>query len=244
MTFKLDSGADVSVMSDSNYKELKPKQSPKTVKANLNSPGSPLNCHRQFIVKATVKGNVYHFRVSVVVNDVENLLSRGVVSHMNLLTKLDAVTYGVGCLKTDPVRVILKEDGQPSAVTVARRVSIPMLPKVKDGLQGLLNKSQSQPLGVHVSLEEIMCSTNLRRHETSQPQCGDRTVHSNNTTGFDLKVSWSNHVLVSRCRFGFLPNPATRGQSTIDDIHHADGSLLLWSPPIRNHVRDIHAENE
>ena len=77
VTFKLDSGADVSVMSDSNYKYLRPRPSLKTVKANLNSPGGPLNCRGQFIAKATMKGTVYHFRVIVVENDVENLLSRG-----------------------------------------------------------------------------------------------------------------------------------------------------------------------
>ena len=137
VTFKLDSGADVSVMSDSNYKQLRPRPSLKTVKANLNSPGGPLNCRGQFIAKATVKGTVYHFRVIVVENDVENLLSRGVASRMNLMTKLDAITDGVGCLKTEPVKIILKEDAQPSAVTVARRVPIPMLPKVKDELERL-----------------------------------------------------------------------------------------------------------
>ena len=137
VTFKLDSGADVSVMSDSNYKQLRPRPSLKTVKANLNSPGGPLNCRGQFIAKATVKGTVYHFRVIVVENDVENLLSRGVASRMNLMTKLDAITDGIGCLKTEPVKIILKEDAQPSAVTVARRVPIPMLPKVKDELERL-----------------------------------------------------------------------------------------------------------
>ena len=77
MTFKLDSGADVSAMSDSNYKGLRPRRSLKTVKANLNNPGGPLNCRGQFIAKATVKGTVYHFRVTVVADDVENLLNRG-----------------------------------------------------------------------------------------------------------------------------------------------------------------------
>ena len=127
----------MSVMSDSNYKQLRPRPCLKTVKANLNSPGGPLDCRGQFIAKATVKGTVYHFRVIVVVNDVENLLSRGVASRMNLMTKLDAITDGIGCLKTEPVKIVLKEDAQPSAVTVARRVPIPMLPKVKDELERL-----------------------------------------------------------------------------------------------------------
>ena len=72
------------------------------------------------------------------------------------------------------------------------------------------------------SLEEIRCSTNLRRPETSQPQCGERTVYITNATGFDLKISRGNRVLVSRRRCGGLPNPATPSQSIIDDIHHAD----------------------
>ena len=69
-----------------------------------------------------VKGTIYHFRVIVVANDVENLLSRGVASRMSLVRKLDVITDGVGCLKTEPVRIVLKEDAQPSALTVARRV--------------------------------------------------------------------------------------------------------------------------
>ena len=58
-------------------KKMRPRSSFKTVQANLNIPGSPLNCRGQFIAKATMKGTVYHFRVIVVENDVENLLSRG-----------------------------------------------------------------------------------------------------------------------------------------------------------------------
>ena len=45
VTFKLDSGADVSVMSDSNYKELRPRPNlSQNSQTNLNSPGGPLNC--------------------------------------------------------------------------------------------------------------------------------------------------------------------------------------------------------
>ena len=79
VTFKLDSGADVAVISDSNYKEPRLRPSLKTVKANLNSPGGPLNSRGQFIAKATVKGSVCHFRVIVVVIDVKNNLSRGLL---------------------------------------------------------------------------------------------------------------------------------------------------------------------
>ena len=56
---------------------------------------------------------------------------------MNLMTKFDAITDGVGRLKTELVKIILKEDAQPSAVNVAHRVPIHMLPKVKDELECL-----------------------------------------------------------------------------------------------------------
>ena len=66
----------MSVRSVSNYKQLKPGPSLKTVKSNSNGPCGPLHSRGQFIAKATVKGTVCHFRVIVLVNDVENLLSR------------------------------------------------------------------------------------------------------------------------------------------------------------------------
>lgn len=139
VTFKIDTGADVTVMSHASYVMLRPRPPLKAISANLNSPGGPLDCRGQFIASTEVKGTTYHFRVIVVANDVENLLSRGVASRMSLVRKLDAITDGVGCLKTEPVRIILKEDAQPSALTVARRVPIPILPKVKEELDRLVS---------------------------------------------------------------------------------------------------------
>ena len=156
--------------------------------------------------------------------------------------------------ETEPVKIILKKDAQPSAVTVASRVPIPMLPKVKDELErrksaGVIEEitkptpwcapmvpvlKKSGAVRICVDLKRLNLSVERERYIIT------------NATGFDLNINRGNLVHVSRCRFGVLPNPATRSQSRIDDIHHADGSLLLSSPPIRNHVctTDIHAENE
>ena len=172
---------------------------------------------------------------------------------MNIVTKLDAITDGIGCLKTEPVKIILKEDAQPSSVTVARRVPIPMLPKVKDELERLkaagVIEEITKPTPWCAPMVPVLKKSGAVRICVDLKRlnlCGERTVYTTNATGFDLKISRGNRVLISRCRFRVLPNPATRGQSRIDDIHHTDGSLLLSSPPIRNHVRtrDIHAENE
>lgn len=135
VTFKLDSGADVSVMGHKRYMRLSPRPALKPVTARLTSPGGPLTCSGQFLARAKVKDIVYHFRVIVVKNDIDSLLSRGAASRMGLISKIDTVKEGIGCLKTDPVKIVLKEDSQPSAITVARRVPIPILPKVKEELE-------------------------------------------------------------------------------------------------------------
>ena len=138
MNFKIDSGADVSVMSYSKYLTLKPRPSLSEVTTSLSSPGGPLDCKGRFVARTEVKGTNYSFRVLVVGNEVECLLGRGVASRMGLISKVDAVEEGVGCLNTDPVKIVLKEDAQPFAVVVARRVPIPILPKVKEELDRLL----------------------------------------------------------------------------------------------------------
>ena len=136
-TFKLDSGADVSVMSLQNYKRLKPKPALKPANAILTSPGGPLECHGQFIARSPVDGTMYHFRVVVVAHDVDNLLSRGAASRMGLISKLNMVMEDIGCLKTDPVKIALKDGAEPFAVNVARRVPIPILARVKEELDRL-----------------------------------------------------------------------------------------------------------
>ena len=42
---------------------------------------------------------------------------------------------GIGTLKGDPVKIVLKENGQPYSISTARRVPIPLMPKVKAELE-------------------------------------------------------------------------------------------------------------
>ena len=138
-TFKIDTGADVSIMSYPSYLKVKPRPPLKDVKVNLSSPGGPLNCRGQFIASTVFKGQKYHFRVLVVDGNVESLLGRGVASRMNLIVRVHTVVEDIGCLKTDPVKIVLKENAQPSAVTVARRVSFPLVEKVRDEVKRLVH---------------------------------------------------------------------------------------------------------
>ena len=66
-------------------------------------------------------------------------MSRSVACRMGLIKKIENVEVfqGLGCLKTEPVEILLREDAQPYALSVARRVLIPLLPKIKEELEKL-----------------------------------------------------------------------------------------------------------
>jgi transposase InsO family protein len=111
--FKIDCGADVSIMPDTRFKEManKPKLQPNW--SNLDSPGGPLDCIGQFLARTRVGHQAYNFRVLVVRNRTDCLLSRSVSEQMGLVKLVRGVTEmvkGIGCMKTNPVEIRLTED--------------------------------------------------------------------------------------------------------------------------------------
>lgn len=147
--FKIDSGADVTVMNLKTYQSLDspPKLFPTRV--NLNSVGGPINCKGTFLTQTTVKGVVYRFRVFVV-NTVSNLLSRQLSEAMNLVKltinelrhskkQLDQKKE-LGCMKGSDVKIRLKSHAEPVKVTTARRIPIPLVEAVNEELQRMLDK--------------------------------------------------------------------------------------------------------
>lgn len=65
-----------------------------------------------------------------------NLLSRPLAVEMSLVKRVHAVcsTGEFGLLKTQPVKMVLREDAQPYAVHTAHRVPIPLMKPVKEEL--------------------------------------------------------------------------------------------------------------
>ena len=66
-----------------------------------------------------------------------NLLSRQVAEAMGLVKRvyeIHSAGGSLGLLKTQPVKIVLREDAQPYAVYTARSVSIPLMKPVKEEL--------------------------------------------------------------------------------------------------------------
>ena len=111
-------------------------------KAILRGPGGVLGNIGTFVSETRYNGDVYRFRVHVVKNDVACLLGRCPSVRMNLVTStgvdVDTVRVppeSVGTVKGSPVKIALKQNAQSYCVSVARRVPIPILDKVKEELK-------------------------------------------------------------------------------------------------------------
>ena len=147
--FKIDSGADTSVISQHTYENLKTKPQLVQSRAVLDCPGGRLTNKGKFKTSTFYKGTEYCFNIHVVEGPaVNNLLSRGVSVAMGLIQRLHEVSSmpseasvpddTVGLLKTTPVKIKLKDGAVPYTVNTARRVSVPLLPKVKAELNRMV----------------------------------------------------------------------------------------------------------
>lgn len=141
VSFKIDSGADTSIMSEATYETLRSKPLLSEVKNTLQSPGGTVATRGQFMakLKANVSGQLKNccFRVVVVKTNGENLLSRTVATRLGLIKRIEEINIfsGPGILKGEPVKITLKEGAEPYSVAAPRRVPIPLLPRVEKELK-------------------------------------------------------------------------------------------------------------
>jgi hypothetical protein len=137
VNFKIDTGADVSIMSESCYNSLPHKPELNPCNIPLRSPGGKVTIRGQFIAKVTRKHQSYEFKVIVVPSTSgSNLLSREVSNAMGLIRRADEVTnrevYGTtGLMRTKPVEIQLKKSFEPYCLTTARRVPFPIMSNVE-----------------------------------------------------------------------------------------------------------------
>jgi hypothetical protein len=144
INFKIDTGADVSVISEDEWRKMSPRPKLVQSRARLESPGGPVQNIGQFVGTTFWKGRRTTFRIFVLKGKTDCLLSRSAALALELVKRLDDVNQdlafgGIGVpVKCDPIKIVLKEDAEPYSINVARRVPIPLLPKVQKELDRML----------------------------------------------------------------------------------------------------------
>ena len=124
VTLKIDSGANVSFLTEADRKRLRPRPNLKTTDVNLTSPGGPLTSKGQFIARVEHSRKVYNFWEIVTGAESvrENLLSQSAAMSMGLTKHIGSTTatdlFGeIGLVKCYPVNIVLKGNAEPYCVT-------------------------------------------------------------------------------------------------------------------------------
>ncbi|KAK7501517.1 hypothetical protein BaRGS_00007321, partial [Batillaria attramentaria] len=118
VSFKTDTGADVSIMSMSSFNQLSPRPALHQPSMTLRSPGRIVSCEGMFATIIEHADQQYELKFFVVNSKTDNLLSREAVSRMGLVKRVEAVDLPFGELDKmpvdcPPVKIVLKEDAQP-----------------------------------------------------------------------------------------------------------------------------------
>ena len=143
--FKVDCGADVSVMCYDTYQTLCDK--PKLASSNhrLFTPQGQLKCHGYFRATTQYRGEEYTFQVYVT-DGGSNLLSRGVAQSMGILEvhlhEVDSAIFGdIGQMRhVKPVTLHLRPDYKPYHVNAPRNVPVHLRDKIAQELDWMCDK--------------------------------------------------------------------------------------------------------
>ena len=142
LRFKIDTCADVTVISEETWLAMrnKPELQPTTV--NLNSVGGQVNACGKFNATTRYKQTVYRFDVIVISGNTSNLLARDVAVNTGLVKRLDEIgsskPASIGLMKTQPITIKLNTCVEPSCLTTTRRVPFPLMDDVKAELDRML----------------------------------------------------------------------------------------------------------
>ncbi|GFO46822.1 Pol polyprotein [Plakobranchus ocellatus] len=154
LKFKIDTGADISVISKKAYDLIKNKPALEACQLNLSSPGGKLSVLGEFVARTVYKGKEYNFKIVVVAQNLKsNLLSRAVAARIGVVQRIQNVevnnkVFGpTGKVKTAPVSIKLRNNAEPYNVATPRRIAFPLQEKVKTEIDkmeksGIIEKTE------------------------------------------------------------------------------------------------------
>ena len=148
LKFKLDSGADVSVISEKEYKQMKYKPKLKTASITLNGVGGKIDICGYFDAKIEQSDRSHNEKIYVVRHHTVNLLSRSACVELSLIKRLENVSVfqGLGLMNCDPLKIVLKDNVTPYNLTTPRRVSEPLKPKVEAEIKRMVQEGVIVPV--------------------------------------------------------------------------------------------------
>eukprot|EP00731_Ephydatia_muelleri_P002769 Em0001g2769a len=150
LTFKLDTGAEVTAISENAFRELKGVQYEAPAKKLYGPSHEPLSVVGQFIAEFKYKERFSKQTVFVVKGLKDNLLGLPAIRALNLIVRVNAVSgstdvktaimeayptlfHGLGTLG-DAYAIQLKENAKPFSLYTARSIPIPLRDRVKEEL--------------------------------------------------------------------------------------------------------------
>ena len=160
VSFKIDTGAEVTVISDNITKFIGLHQLHRPTKKLYGPDTRPLEVTGEATVRLVYKGTECTQPILVVRNVKQNLLGFPAISALQVLRHVNAVTQsipeqflteeftGLGTLKGEPYEICLKPEAQPFALYTPRNVPLLLRQKVKEELLRM------QSLGVISPVEE------------------------------------------------------------------------------------------
>ena len=155
--FKLDTGAEVTAISEKAFKALGSPQVQQPTKKLCGPTNTPLKVKGRLTVSMTYKNNSCEQEVFVVNHLQHNLLGLPAIKALHLLTRVESVTMasihqefsnlftGLGTLQGEPYHIHLKPEATPFSLGTARNISLSLRDKVQESLnqieaQGVISK--------------------------------------------------------------------------------------------------------
>ena len=142
MTFKVDTGADVNVITHDHFKQMTNMPPLKRCAPRVTSVGGALEVCGVFRGEMSYKDKVMMDDFFVVETAMShNLLSRsascalGVVQFVDGVVAHSDVFGATGLMQTIPIHIELADNAVPAAVTTARGVPLPMMKDVQEELK-------------------------------------------------------------------------------------------------------------